>query len=675
MFRKTFGVGLLALMVSCALVPGRSSAQTPLLSEVHTVAAASQATPIEHSFDISVPGTYKVTLVDQGASLNPTAPLTSVQLAITSGSTIVVGAQLKAAGSTTFSVTAAGTFLIHVIGTAGTVPGSGPIGITVTDAANNQIFATSDTVAIPSNVPVSLGLLDGTFTVPATGNYQVTLTDLQFPQALNALTLAIVVQGGALVTSLPGGPTTISLQSGVTYRIFAVGQLATGASAGLYGANVSPVGGGAPVYGKTVSVGAFTSLGSPVLTASSYTLNLSDLNFPAALSQVGAIVTLRGLPVAQLMAAGTKVFAGTADTYEVFGVGVPSSGTGSYSLSLTSSAGTALSIARAVSTAGGPTSAYSFNTTLTGGTYALDLADFQYPGAFSSLGAVAIQNGAVLGTPLTIGSSVTNSPATGTVSVTPTAGPVSLLVFAQPAAATVSTASAGLFGVDLTASGATGAAFETTQGVGQLFSSKTVGVATPGTYQATVSDVGFPAMFQTLSVIVTRGTSRIGSIFGGGTFPFPAVAGNYNVNFVAQPTSPAQAGTYSLSVTVAPTLVLKSSDSTIASGGTVTLTWTSQNTAACSASGGWSGSQILNGTATSQPITAQTTFTLTCTGTNGGSAAQSVTINVTAPPASKGGGGVVDPIALAILLGLGLAQARARSARARGRLLSFGRHA
>jgi hypothetical protein len=647
MLVKSLKWGAQVVMAAGVLLCGNGYAQSTLLDEVHTVANADRAAPVEHSFDITVAGTYQITLVDLGATQTPAAPLTSVKLALTSGNTLV-GAPLPllAAGSAQFHA-AAGTYVIHVVGTPSA--GLGLIGIQVTDSSNNQVAAFSDALAPPAgSIPGNQGVINDSFTVSTTGNYDVALTDLQFPQALDTVTLAIAQQGGSLVTTIPGGPTTVALQSGVTYRIFAVGQLANGVSSGLYGVNISPTGGGAAVYGQTAPVGAITLLAKQLLTPESYTLSLADLAFPSALSQTAAVITLQGKVVTQLATTGSQAFAATAATYEVYALGVPADpGMGSYSVLLKSAGGTiALSTAHAVSSSASGTFAYSYDTTTAAGqTYALELADFAIPNQLTSVSAAAVQSGAVLGTALT---------AVGTSNITPAAGPVSLLVFAKAAT------TGGLFGLDLTATGASSATFETTQGVGQLFDSRQITVTTAGDYKATVADIGFPAQFQNLSVIVTRGTSNVGSIFGGGSFVFPAVAGTYFINFTAQPGSSDGAGTYAINVATAPpapTLTLTSSAPSVASGGTVTLTWTSGGATSCVASGGWTGNQALSNSVVSPGLTTTTTFTLTCTG-DGGPTAKSVTVSVDAPPKSGGGGGGgIRPDILIILAGVLFARA------------------
>ncbi|MGH8209673.1 MAG: beta strand repeat-containing protein [Steroidobacteraceae bacterium] len=672
--------GTRVLAAACLLVCGNCLAQTstPLLDEVHTVAASTTGVPVEETFNITATGIYQVTLTDLGAQLSPAAPLASVKLAITggstlvnltaaSGSTVTGNTQLTAAGSATFTAQP-GTYVIHVVGApskksdGSVVAGSGAIGMAITNTGDgSQVAAFSDILALPSGGTLTnVGALNDSFTVATAGNYQVTLTDMQLPTQLTTLTLAIVVQGGSLVTdpafaTAPGTPvatTTVALQSGVTYRIFAGGQAGGTVNAGLYGVNVSPAGGGAPVYSQSVPVGVVALVGTPALTAGSYTLSFTDLAYPNPLSPTGVAATLNGQAVAQLTAGGNRTFAATSSTYQVFALGLPQApaATGSYSVTLTPQNGpAALSVARAVSASGSSVSAYSFDTpVVTAGTYALDLADLGLPAQFISLSAAAFQNGHILGSALS---------STGSMTTTPAAGPVSLLVFAQPGTG------GSLFGIDLTASGSTSPLFATTQGVGQLFGGSTITVTSAGSYTVTVGDVGFPTALASLAVAVTQGANNLGEIFTGGTFSFTASPGTYFVNLIAQPgtTTSDHAGTYSVSVAPtppAPVVVLQSSAASVTSGGTVTLTWSSQNATACSGSstpsGVWNTSQLTGNAQPTGSITTSTTFTLKCTGA-GGSTTQTASVSISSP-ASKGGGGAVSLDIVAVLSALTLAR-------------------
>lgn len=98
----------------------------------------------------------------------------------------------------------------------------------------------------------------------------------------------------------------------------------------------------------------------------------------------------------------------------------------------------------------------------------------------------------------------------------------------------------------------------------------------------------------------------------------------------------------------APTLTLSSTESSVTSGESFTLSWSSSEMNSCTASGGsssdgWTGSEVLSGSATVTESTAGTyTYALTCTA---GTGAESETVEklaevtVTASPMSGGGGG------------------------------------
>lgn len=81
-----------------------------------------------------------------------------------------------------------------------------------------------------------------------------------------------------------------------------------------------------------------------------------------------------------------------------------------------------------------------------------------------------------------------------------------------------------------------------------------------------------------------------------------------------------------------PTLSLQANPTSIASGGTATLTWSSTNATSCTAAQGWSGAKATSGSEQVGPLSANTSFQLTCTGA-GGSATQTATVAIVGPPA------------------------------------------
>jgi hypothetical protein len=87
----------------------------------------------------------------------------------------------------------------------------------------------------------------------------------------------------------------------------------------------------------------------------------------------------------------------------------------------------------------------------------------------------------------------------------------------------------------------------------------------------------------------------------------------------SQPAEPQQA--------VETSVRLTASQTSVTSGDSATLTWSSEGAESCSASGGWSGSKTVSGSEVTEPITANTTYSLTCSGSEGNAVAM---IQVTA---------------------------------------------
>jgi hypothetical protein len=443
----------------------------------------------------------------------------------------------------------------------------------------------------------------------------------------------------AILTSNNGGAatTSLALDSTKTYQIFAVGQVATGVAGGLYSVSVTASGGGSPAFYQAVPLGAVQALGSATLTAATQTLALTDLGYPAALSQLAAVVIQNGASVASQTGAGSQTFTPTAGSYQIYALAAPAStGAGSFGVTLGPAGSPAFSTVQV--SGNGATTQGAFVVTgnvETPGSFQLRLADFQIPAALVSLGAAVVQGNTLIGTPL--------SSAGSAAAVTLAAGPVYAIVIGQ------SSTSGGLVGVDVVPAGGGTTVLASAQGIGGAFVATPLAITAAGNYTVTVTDVGFPANFSSLDVLVTQGTQNIGTFFGGGSFLLSAAqSGNYSVNVFAQPSSTAEAGTYAIEVALAPpapVVTLSSSPLQVPNGGTVTLTWSSTNATSCTASGGWTGAVATSGSTTSAALTADTTFTLSCTGA-GGSTSQSLTVDLSA---TKGGGGAFG---LPWLLGL-----------------------
>ena len=90
----------------------------------------------------------------------------------------------------------------------------------------------------------------------------------------------------------------------------------------------------------------------------------------------------------------------------------------------------------------------------------------------------------------------------------------------------------------------------------------------------------------------------------------------------------------------APTVSLSAAPNTVAPGGSTLLTWSSSNASSCTATGAWSGDKATSGNQTINSIVAASTYTLSCTGSGGGTT-RSATVNVTGG-AGTGVNGAVD---------------------------------
>ncbi len=117
----------------------------------------------------------------------------------------------------------------------------------------------------------------------------------------------------------------------------------------------------------------------------------------------------------------------------------------------------------------------------------------------------------------------------------------------------------------------------------------------------------------------------LGTVVGGPTIVNGAVWWNINFDIGADGWTIQD---YLAEVSAAPTVTLTASPTSITSGGSSTLTWSSTNATSCTGTGFTAGGT--SGTATVSP-TASQSYSISCTGA-GGTGSSSVTITVSAPP-------------------------------------------
>jgi plastocyanin len=671
------------LAAAIALAPSLLQAQqgAVLLNQVNLVGLPTVAQPSQFSFTAATAQALTVTLTD----FQVPAAFTSLQVAVTVGNTLVGSASVNPSTHTaTLPVpAAAGNYTLNVIGTpaivAPSTQGSGSFGVCVAPASNATSCIAADSfsgnIQTPATTPTGTSTLNTVFTSTVAGTYTVTLTDDAFPAPLQMVSAGILQGATPIQVDIPPAtPTQVPLAANTSYELLVAAVANASVSAGLYGIEITDPNGN-PVFNSTQPVGTLPAA-TIVDNTSTQGLNLTltDFGYPAALAGVGVAITEGSTALAQLTAQGSlsNVMA-PAGGISIWQYGLAGAQPGVYSVNLSSTtAGASLfSATKVVNPAGVTGQSYAFALNLpSAGTYTLVANDFQFPLALQSLSATVAQNGVVL-------------PQSSANSFTAAAGYVVVVADAVPPQN-----GNGIFGVTVETSGATPQILlDQTQAVGGVFSTNTVTVPTSGSYAVTLTDLGFPAAFDNLAVVLSSGSQVLGKIYGGGTFSVAATPGPYVLTFVATPNSATtnsqgalitpNYGLYSITMaTSAPTVTFGASAASVPAGQTVELTWSSTNATSCTAAGasGWSGSETTSGS-TAVIINANVTLTLTCTGA-GGSASQSVMVATTAATSSGGGGGggAVDWWMLAVL-GVCVGMRRTVAGRHRRRCIRLVDHA
>jgi hypothetical protein len=243
---------------------------------------------------------------------------------------------------------------------------------------------------------------------------------------------------------------------------------------------------------------------------------------------------------------------------------------------------------------------------------------------------------------------------------------VRVLIAATPPPAAGSTPGNGVFAVSLKTAPGNASVLESIQGVGGLFTARSVNVPSAGRYDIVLKDFDFPARLRTSWLAVTRGTSIVGQVIGSTAIQnLQLEAGTHVLNFLGQPAANQSYGTFGMKVADAvplPVVTLTASSASVTSGQSATLQWSATNATSCTASGGWSGAKAVSGTQQTSALTTNATFELECVGP-GGRGIASVTVAVSAASSSgKSGGGPMDPLMLVSLLAF-LAAAKTRGRR------------
>ena len=640
--------GVLAFAIFYCAPFAIARAADPLPAETRLVATAAAPTPTQSSFNIPAAQDLVVTLTD----LQVPAALTSANVVITQAAGIVGTAQLSApASSASASISAAtGDYTLYVFGVPSTGFSVGTFTVCVAPKAapSNCIQSASlsgnITAQSTANDP-TISTFTSNLSVTTPGSYTFNIADLQFPVALNVAPNVALFQGSTPIQLGIAPGSAINLSSG-NYTLLAIAQADQTVKAGLYA--ITLVGPGtSSLLDAAVPVG-LTQTAVPFLnsTAQTVTLKVTDYGFPGALASASALLTAGGSAVGLASAAGgAMTLSAPAGNLKLWTYAAAGATPGTFSADV-SGATDLFTVAQGVQPAG-TAYAYAFvSPPLTAGAYQATATDLQFPSQLSGVSLAVAQNGAI----------VQQSATGGPINFNAIAGNAILLVGAQaPSAGSVS--GNGLFDVNLQTTGASAQlVYDKTQSVSSataLLDSQTLNLGVSASFDASLTDLMFPAALDNLALVISRGSEILGKIYGGGKFSFPGSPGSYQLTFVGSPSADQLFGLYGVSIVFsAPIVTLSSNVSSAATDSLIQLTWTASNASSCAASGGnWTGAKAASGASEALVLSATTTYTLTCTGT-GGTVAQSVTVTATPKAGSGGGGGGTDIAMLALCCAL-----------------------
>lgn len=644
----------LALILMAAATSGFAQTTNPLPAETRfvstpTAPATTPALPV--TFSIATAENLQVTLTD----LQVPSALSSATIVVTQGDVVSGQATLAApATSATFKINGAvGKYSLWVFGAPGANFSVGTFSACVAPQSNPsaciQSASISGSITAPSSAANStVSTFSASLTVTTAGNYTFSFSDLQFPAALATPPSLALFQGSAQIMLGITSGTVINLPAG-TYTLLGVAQADATAQAGLYGISITGPPGTAPLLNTVESVGLVTpssTFDNPA--AQSVTLKVTDFQFPGALANATALLTAGSTALGRATAAGGAVgVAAPAGALTLWTYATAAATPGTFEADVTAGSSDLVTLAHGVST-GGSTSAYAFVTApLTAGSYQATVTDLQFPSQLGSLGFAVAQAGTIL----------KQSTTPATLPVMAAAGPLIFLVSAQTPPSG-SAATSGLFDVSLqTAAASPSSVYDKTQSVSSTASvldSQTLTLGVGESFDAALTDLMVPAQFTNLALVVSRGSTVYGKIYGGGKFSFQAAPGTYQLTFLADVAAMQQFGLYGVSVVPTPPSITSftSNPATAPMGSPVTLSWTTSATTSCTGSGGSFSTNATSGSL-SVVLSATTTYTLACTGP-GGSVSKTLKVAASAAP-SSGGGGELDLVmlaAMALLVGI-----------------------
>ena len=575
-----------AAALCCAMIGlAHAQAVAPLtvpFQETQLVGASTAAMPIQQSFTITTAQDLVVTLTD----LQIPAELVSAGVVVTQAGAIAGSGQL-AAPATNASVSlpaASGVYTLYVFGVPNANYSVGSFSLCVAPKASPSNCLQG---ATPAESPSFAGLLtapdsakdptvstlSSTLSVTTAGSYTFNFSDLSFPVALNTPPNLALFQGSTPI--IPPGQTSPGITAGAaltlspgTYTLLSIAQADQTVKQGLYGIVIVGAAGTAPLLSIAVPVGslaAATAVSNP--TAQTVTLTVADYGFPGTLASAAALLTSGGTAVGSATAAGgAQSFAAPASSatlpLSLWTYGSPGSTAGTFSADVSAGTTDLATAAHGVGPSGSTYTDAYVEGVATAGAFEATATDLQFPSQLASLSFAVAQNGLIVQQSTTaaslnfnaaVGNIVLLTSAQAPTNTTSPNGLIDINVQSPSGAASlvcppaVSAAASASTATTAAAPSAPAAVCDQVQNVSStpaLFNSQSLTVAADGTYDVSLTDLKYPTAFDSLALVVSRGSQVLGKVFGAGQFSFTGTPGTYQLTFVASPSADQQFGLY-----------------------------------------------------------------------------------------------------------------------------------
>jgi plastocyanin len=339
---------------------------------------------LDTTFTSTTAGTYTVTITDDTF---PVA-LQSISGGIAQGSTPV--AQL-AAGPNQVTL-AAGTVYTLIIGAlANATATAGLYGVNITDPTGAPIFFQT----VPVGMMPAATVIDN----PNAQSLSLSVTDLGYPTPLTSVGVALTSGSTLLATQTTSGSVPNFQAPAGSISVWQFAQSSSG-QPGVYNVAVASTSNPA-LYGNTQVVNPSATSGqtfafvADLPTAGSYTLAVTDYEFPAALaSPPTAIVAQNGVALTQSSSGGFTASAG--NIVIVVNAAAPSSGSGIFGVTVSTGGSTPQVLLNQTQSVGATFTTQSV-TVGASGNYDVTLTDLKFPGNFSDLAVLVSQGSQILG--------------------------------------------------------------------------------------------------------------------------------------------------------------------------------------------------------------------------------------------------------------------------------------